>query len=213
MKATLTLILTFLIGLASVPVPESGTHDRKAGIPRTHLSEFDELIENFWEASLAGDKVRLNDLVSRAPANYYEMYNKCSPIADNASGADIASSDSDENLIYLTEVDQPIEKFLNSSRSNYLLARLQDSAAQIRENNYSDFRILDTRKFGNHGIARIQYGKKNQLFSTGYILLAKENEGWRIFFFTGGYDLSFDNKYFAQSTCDETPITELSWTP
>ena len=200
MRHGLTFLLTFAVGIFLVP-----SHDKYIEKPRDTEGEMIAAsIGEFWKLSQEADGYLTSSIVSGPPEDYYKMVNLCEAKADDATSHGAGSSASISNPELPRTLDPMDKQFIEAS--------VRDFARTLRDSNSRRFRITDIRISGTHAAVRgLQYGKEGNFTDHVYFLLTKSEGVWKIFMIDRGSYFSFDNKYFGQTECSETPLTDLPW--
>ena len=202
MRRLLVFILTFFLGIIAVP--------RDVDIPRdvsedTSVIEIQRSLQEFWSASLSFDGTKWDSTVTVVPADYYSMRNRC------AKGEFTTPNSGIRGNQLTPTTNSPRTLTQNEARDFY--DDLKRFSLKIQDEKLSELHIATVRYANGHAVARIQYGAPREVVNDGYVLLTHVGEGWKVFAVDGGQSLSVNNRYFAQSSCEETAVTDLYWEP
>jgi Domain of unknown function (DUF4878) len=156
-------------------------------------SEISSFIDKFRLTSLQGNSEDLEKLITKIPADYYEMLNKC----DEKNGETEKRRNSNEaGLNWIT-------RGVTQSQIDREYAEILKTSSNIKQKNYDSFRILEIKEVDNHAIVKVEYGKEDFRPYVELFLLSKENGEWKAFANTLSWHLLLDNKYFANKDCAE----------
>lgn len=178
----------------------------KVPIESQEVSEIKLVVTEFWAASINGDDVKLGTLTTELPDDFFKMLNRC-------QNRDDVPAESAEHLGQGNS-----ERFVTSADRNWFSADLKHYPIKWQKGNYRPVYYGDGIVSGDHAGVRVHFGKDNpdqgdMHLHDAFFLLHREKGVWRIFMIDPGSYLSYINKYFALEQCDQTPLTEIPWSP
>lgn len=151
-------------------------------------------VRKFWLSSLQGQNFEAEVLLTTTPKDYYKIVNYCAE-ATGENARIIAS-----NPPGITPLTKGVDDYKRKWERDFLT----EFSSRIQREEYSSFNIKVKKQTDDHAIVEIAYGKESfhhlDYFKDNF-LLVKENDDWKIFMVTSNWDLSNDNKLFAETDC------------